>query len=74
MSEQMRLQQADAAGIQYEFQAREARTNADLGFAAGNMQQAAQNQANAKAAQGQAWGNALSGIGGGLMSIGGAAK
>ena len=68
MSEQMRLQQADAAGIQYEFQAREARTNADLGFAAGNMQQASQNQANAKAAQGQAWGNAISGIGGGLMA------
>lgn len=74
MSEQMRLQQADAAGIQYEFAAREARTNADLGFAAGNMQQAAQNQANAKAAQGQAWGSAISGIGGSLMSLGGMSK
>tara|TARA_R110002020_G_scaffold115511_6_gene265530 strand:- start:1024 stop:1944 length:921 start_codon:yes stop_codon:yes gene_type:complete len=70
MSEQMRLQQADAAGIQYEFQAKEARTNADLGFAAGNMQQAAQNQANAKAAQGQAWGSAISGFGGALMTAG----
>ena len=70
MSEQMRLQQADAAGIQYEFAQREARTNADLGFAAGNMQQAAQNQANAKAAQGQAWGSAISGFGGALMSAG----
>lgn len=70
MSEQMRLQQADAAGIQYEFQAKEARTNADLGFAAGQMQQASQNQANAKAAQGQAWGNAISGMAGGLMTAG----
>ncbi len=70
MSEQMRLQQAQAAGIQYEFSAKEARTNADLGFAAGTMQQAAQNQANAKAAQGQAWGSAISGIGGALMSGG----
>lgn len=70
MNEQMRLQQADAAGIQYEFQAKEARTNADLGFAAGNLQQATQNQANAKAAQGQAWGNALTGVGSSLTSIG----
>ena len=62
MSEQMRLQQADAAGIQYEFQAKESRTNADLGFAAGTMQQASQNQANAKAAQGAAWGSAISGV------------
>lgn len=74
MNEQMRLQQADAAGIQYEFAAKEARTNADLGFAAGNMQQAAQNQANAKAAQGQAWGSAIAGVGGAMMSLGGMAK
>jgi hypothetical protein len=64
MSEAQRVQAADAAGKQFMFAAQEDRTNADLGYQAGSLQQAMQNQASAQAAQGAAWGSAISAVGG----------
>ena len=68
MSEAQRVQSAQAAGQQFMFGAREERTNADLGQAAGQQAQAMQNQASAQAAQASAWGGAISGVGSALGS------
>jgi len=61
ISEGQRVQGAQAAGDQFVMQMNEARSNQDLGYAAGKEQAALQAQANARAAQGQAWGSAISG-------------
>ena len=61
ISEGQRGQGAQAAGDQFVMQMNEARSNQDLGYAAGKEQAALQAQANARAAQGQAWGSAISG-------------
>lgn len=62
ISEAQRVQAAEAAGKQFMFNAQEDRTNADLGQAAGQRQQALQNQASAQAAQAAAWGSAAQGV------------
>ena len=69
ISEGQRVQAAEAAGKQFEFQAREARTNMDLDRAAGKITQAQQNIASANQAKAAAWGGVASSIG----SIGAAA-
>jgi hypothetical protein len=71
MTEAQRLQTADAAGKQFMFAAGEDRTNADLGQSAGALQQAMQNEASARAAEGAAWGGAIAGIGGALGGLAG---
>jgi len=72
ISEGQRLQQNEAAGQQFMFQAKENRTNQDLGYTAGQEQQAMQNQASADAAQGAAWGSAFQGVGSALGGLSGA--
>jgi hypothetical protein len=66
IDEGRRLQSNEAAGKQFMFNAAEARTNADLGYAAGQEQQAMQNQASAQAAEGAAWGSAFGAAGSAL--------
>jgi hypothetical protein len=63
MSEAQRVQSADAAGKQFEFQAQENRTNADVDRASGQVAQAQQNEAQANAASAAAWGGAISAVG-----------
>jgi len=63
IDEGRRLQANEAAGKQFMFNAAEARTNADLGYTAGQEQQAMQNQASAQAAEGAAWGSAFGTMG-----------
>ncbi len=63
ISEGQRVQSAQAAGKQFMFQAQENRTNMDLNRAAGQISQAQQQEADAKAAQASAIGGALTGIG-----------
>lgn len=63
ISEGQRLQQNEAAGQQFMFQAKENRTNQDLGYTAGQEQQAMQNAASANMAQASAWSGAMSSIG-----------
>ena len=72
ISEGQRVQGADAAGSQFMMQMKEARSNQDLGYSAGKEQAALQAQANARAAQGQAWGGAISGALGFAGNIGAA--
>jgi hypothetical protein len=69
ISEGQRVQAAEAAGKQFEFAARENRTNADLDRASGMISQSMANKASANQAQAQA----ISGIGTGLASVGAAA-
>jgi hypothetical protein len=69
ISEGQRLQQNEAAGKQFMFNAAEARTNQDLGYTAGQEQQALQNQASANEAAAASWSSALGGIGSSLGSI-----
>jgi hypothetical protein len=69
ISEGQRVQAADAAGKQFEYQAQETRTNADLDRASGMISQSMASKASANQAQAQA----ISGIGTGLASIGGGA-
>ena len=59
ISEGQRLQQNEAAGQQFMFQAKENRTNQDLGYTAGQEQQAMQNMASANEAQAGAWSSAF---------------
>jgi hypothetical protein len=66
IDEGRRLQANEAAGQQFMFNAAENRTNADLGYAAGQEQQAMQNAASASAAQGAAWGSAIGAVGSAL--------
>ena len=66
ISEGQRVQAAEAAGKQFEYQAQEARTNADLDRASGMISQSMANKASANQAQAQA----ISGIGTGLASVG----
>jgi len=68
ISEGQRVQAAEAAGKQFEFAAREDRTNADLDRASGMISQAAANKASANQAQAAA----ISGIGSGIASAVGA--
>ena len=63
ISEGQRVQSADAAGKQFEFQAQEDRTNADLDRASGQVAQAQQNEAQANATSAAAWGGAISAVG-----------
>ena len=63
ISEGQRVQSADAAGQQFVFQAKEARTNQDLNAAAGKQQQAMQAESNANAAQASAIGGGISALG-----------
>ena len=69
ISEGQRVQAAEAAGKQFQFAARENRTNADLDRASGMISQSMANKASANQAQAQA----ISGIGTGLASVGAAA-
>ena len=62
IAEGQRMQTQMAAGNQFQTQMKESRTNADLGRAAGQEQQAMANQASANQAQAQAWGGAISGV------------
>jgi hypothetical protein len=64
ISEGQRVQAAEAAGKQFEYQAQERRTEADLDRASGQVSQASAQQAQAKQAQAQAWGSAISGVAG----------
>ena len=73
MAEGQRLQSLEAAGKQFEFQAREARTDADLDRASGMISQAQAQEASANQAKAQAWGNAFSGVGNIASSVVGAA-
>jgi len=63
ISEGQRVQAAEAAGKEFEFQVEENRTNADLDRAAGKITQAQQNIASANQAKAQAWGGVASSIG-----------
>jgi hypothetical protein len=63
ISEGQRVQAAEAAGKQFEYQAQERRTEADLDRASGQVSQASAQQAQARQAQAQAWGSAISGVG-----------
>ena len=63
ISEGQRVQSADAAGKQFEFQAKENRTNMDMNRAAGQIQQASQMEADANAAKAGAIGGAVSALG-----------
>jgi len=69
LSEGQRLQATDAAGKQFMFQATENRLNMDMNRAAGQLQQAAQNIADANAAQA----SAITGTVAGLTSLAGSA-
>jgi hypothetical protein len=71
ISEGQRLQQNEAAGKQFMFNAEEARTNQDLGYTAGQEQQALQNQASANEAGAAAWSSAFAGVGSALGGMGG---
>jgi len=71
IDEGRRLQANEAAGQQFMFNAKEARTNQDLGYAAGQEQQAMQNQASAQAAEGAAWGSAFGAVGSAFGGMGG---
>lgn len=66
IAEGQRVQAAEAAGKQFEYQAQEVRTNADLDRASGMISQSMANKASANQAQAQA----ISGIGTGLASVG----
>lgn len=68
ISEGQRVQAAEAAGKQFEYQAQESRTNADLDRASGMISQSMANKASANQAQAQA----IAGIGTGLASVGSA--
>jgi len=72
ISEGQRVQSADAAGAQFEFQVEENRTNADLDAAAGQIAQSAQAQASANQAQASAYGGMVSAVGGITSSLIGA--
>lgn len=71
ISEGQRLQQNAAAGQQFMFNAAESRTNQDLGYTAGQEQQAMQNQASAQAAEAGAWSSAFGAMGSALGGLGG---
>jgi len=62
--EGVRLQTQEGAGRQFMMQMHESRSNADLGWAAGQMQQAMQNEASSNAAMASAWGSTISGVAG----------
>jgi len=64
ISEGQRVQATDAAGKQFEYQAQENRTNADLDAASGKIAQAAQAEASANAAKSAAYGGMISAVGG----------
>ena len=64
ISEGQRLQAGEAAGKTFQMQMEEARSNADLGYEAGNLANAMQSQSNAAAAEAGAWGSAISGVAG----------
>ena len=64
INEGQRVQAADAQGKAFEFQAQEKRTNMDMNRAAGQMDNAQQQLADAKAAEAGAWGGAISAVGG----------
>ena len=72
LSEGQRVQQADALGKQFKFNATEDRQNAKINRVAGQMQQAAQQEAQAKADQSAAWAGAFTGaigaVAGGVTS------
>ena len=72
MAEGQRLQSLEAAGKQFEFNAREQRETARLNRVAGQMQQSAQQEAQAKADQSAAWAGAFTGaigaVAGGVTS------
>lgn len=63
IDEGRRLQANEAAGQQFMFSASENRISQDLGYAAGQEQQAMQNKASADAAQGAAWSSAFGALG-----------
>jgi hypothetical protein len=62
ISEGQRLQAGEAAGKTFQMQMEEARSNADLGYEAGNLANAMQAQSNAAQAEAGAWGSAISGV------------
>jgi hypothetical protein len=62
--EGQRIQATDAAGKQFEFQAEENRTNADLDMASGKVAQASQDIAQANAARASANAGFMSAVGG----------
>ena len=62
--EGVRLQTQEGSGRQFMMQMNESRSNADLGWAAGQMQQAMANEASSNAAMASAWGSNISGVAG----------
>jgi hypothetical protein len=63
LSEGQRMQQNDAAGQQFMFQANEQRINMDLNRAAGQETQASQNLIDANTATAASWGAVLGAVG-----------
>ena len=63
ISEGQRVQSSQAAGKQFMFEKQESRTNMDMNRAAGQLQQAQQQEADANAAKSAAIGGAISSIG-----------
>jgi hypothetical protein len=63
ISEGQRLQSADAAGKQFQFQVNEDRTNADLDRASGQQDQARAQQAASNQASAAAWGATIGAVG-----------
>ena len=63
LSEGQRMQQNDAAGRQFMFQANEQRINMDLNRAAGQETQASQNLIDANTATAASWGSVLGAVG-----------
>ena len=76
LGEGVRLQTQEGSGKQFMMQMSESRSNADLGWAAGQMQQAMANEASSNAAMASAWGSAISGVAGvgGAMAAGKSAE
>jgi hypothetical protein len=69
VSEGQRVQSADAAGKQFEFQAEENRTNADMDRAAAKISQASAQQAQANQARSNAIAGGISAVGGMATSL-----
>lgn len=64
IAEGQRVQAAEAAGKQFQFQAKENRINQDLNNASGQVAQAAANQASANQASASAWSSGVNAIAG----------
>tara|TARA_R100001460_G_scaffold34582_3_gene67106 strand:+ start:10454 stop:11167 length:714 start_codon:yes stop_codon:yes gene_type:complete len=68
ISEEQRVQAADAQGKSFEFNARESRQNAQINRVAGQLANAEQQKAQAQADSSAAWAGAFSGVGSALTA------